>query len=223
MGQFQSRRLLNSGPLGMGVGALVGGLVGVLGGPVGVALGLGTGSILGGMVDLADAGVSADFVDAVSQKLTPGKTALVAEISEDWTTPLDMSMEAIGGEVIRKWRYNFEDEQEERAIREEQAQFARLREEWKKASAERKAKLKARMDEAQVKLNKAVKHGQERMHQVEEQGQAKVKELQIQAAKARGDAKANIDARIATTRADYQRRTTLLKRAGELATQAFAA
>jgi hypothetical protein len=61
------------------------------------------------------------------------------------------------------------------------------------------------------------------MHQVEEQGQAKVKELQVQAAKARGDAKANIDARIASTRADYARRTALLKRAGELATQALAA
>jgi hypothetical protein len=27
-----------------------------------------------------------------------------SEVSEDWITPLDASMEGIGGEVIRKWR-----------------------------------------------------------------------------------------------------------------------
>ena len=28
--------------------------------------------------------------------------ALVAEIREDWTTPLDQSMEAVGGKVFRR-------------------------------------------------------------------------------------------------------------------------
>jgi hypothetical protein len=132
-------------------------------------------------------------------------------------------MEALGGEVIRKWRYDFEDEQEDRAIREDQAEFARLKDEWKQASAERKAKLKARMDEAQTKLDSAAKHAQDRMHQVQEQGSAKIKELQSQAAQARGDAKAKLDARIAATHANYARRTALLKQAGELTKQAFAA
>ncbi|HUO89101.1 MAG TPA: DUF1269 domain-containing protein [Rhizomicrobium sp.] len=222
-GKIAIKESADSGPLGMGVGALVGGLVGLLGGPVGMALGMEAGLIVGAFADLANAGVGADFVDAVSAKLKPGTTALVAEIAEDWVTPLDVRMEAIGGEVIRKWRYDFEDEQEERAIKEDQAELARLKEEWKQASAERKAKLKSRVDEAQAKLDKAVKHAQDRMHQVEQQGEAKIKELQAQAAKARGDAKAKIDARIAETRADYQRRAALLKQAGELTKQAFAA
>jgi uncharacterized membrane protein len=218
-GRISIKEAVDSGPLGMSVG----GLVGVLGGPVGVALGLGTGSIVGGIADLANAGVSADFVDAVSEKLRAGKTALVAEISEDWVTPLDVRMEAIGGDVVRKSRYDFEDEQEERAIKENQAELARLKQEWQQASAERKARLMARVSEAQAKLDHAVKHAQNRMHQVEEQGNAKIKELQEQAAKARGDAKAKIDARIAATRADYERRSALLKHAGELAKQALAA
>ena len=222
-GRISIKETVDSGPLGMSVGALVGGLVGVLGGPVGVALGLGTGSIVGGIADLANAGVGADFVDSVSEKLKPGKTALVAEISEDWVTPLDVRMEAIGGDVVRKWRYDFEDEQEQRAIKQDQAELARLKQEWKQASAERKAKLMARVNEAQAKLDHAVKHAQNRMHQVEEQGNAKIKELQEQAAKARGEAKAKIDARIAATRADYERRSALLKQAGELAKQALAA
>ncbi len=222
-GRIAIREAVDSGPLGMSVGALVGGLVGVLGGPAGMALGLGTGSIVGGIADLANAGVGADFVDAVSEKLAPGKSALVAEISEDWITPLDVRMEAIGGDVMRKWRSDFEGEQEEKEIKAEQAEVARLKQEWEQASADRKAKLKARVDEAQAKLNKAVKHAHDRMHQVEEQGNAKVKELQAQAAKARGDTKAKIDARIAATRADYERRVALLKRAAGLAKQALAA
>ncbi|HUJ47917.1 MAG TPA: DUF1269 domain-containing protein [Rhizomicrobium sp.] len=222
-GKIAVKEAVDSGPLGMGVGGLVGGLVGLLGGPVGAVLGMEAGLIVGGIADLADAGVGADFVDAVSTKLSAGKTALVAEIAEDWVTPLDTRMEALGGEVIRKWRYDFEDEQEEQAIQQDRAELARLREEWKQASAERKAKLKARVDEAQAKLDRAVKHAQKRMHQVEEEGNAKVKELQAQAAKARGDAKARIDARIAVTRTDYERRAALLKQAGELTRQAFAA
>jgi len=222
-GKIAVKEAADSGPLGMGVGGLVGGLVGLLGGPVGVALGMEAGLIAGGIADLASAGVSADFIDAVSTKLSAGKTALVAEIAEDWVTPLDTRMEALGGEVIRKWRYDFEDEQEERAIKEDRAELARLQEEWKQASADRKAKLKAKVDEAQAKLNKAAKHAQDRMHQVEEQGEAKIKELQSQAAKARGDAKAKIDTRIAVTRTDYERRAALLKQAGELTRQAFAA
>lgn len=222
-GRILTKDAVNSGPLGMGVGALVGGLVGIIGGPIGVAVGLGSGSLLGGTADLANAGVAADFADAVSEKLKPGTTALVAEVSEDWITPLDVSMELIGGEVIRKWRYDFEDEQFERAISEDKAEVARLKEEWKQASAERKAKLKARMDDAQAKLDGTVRQAQDRIRQVEEQGVAKVQQLQAQAAKARGDAKAKIDARITATRADYARRTALLKQAGELTKQAFAA
>ena len=61
------------------------------------------------------------------------------------------------------------------------------------------------------------------MHQLEEQGNAKIKELQVQAAKARGEAKTKIDARITATRADYEGRSALLKQAGELAKQALAA
>ena len=36
------------------------------------------------------------------QQLQPGKFAVVAEIQEDWTTPVDTRMEAIGGKVFRR-------------------------------------------------------------------------------------------------------------------------
>ncbi|MBV8798723.1 MAG: DUF1269 domain-containing protein [Alphaproteobacteria bacterium] len=222
-GHIAVKESADSGPLGAGVGALVGGLAGLVGGPVGVAVGVGAGSLFGSFTDLMNLGVNADFLDAVSETLKPGKSALVAEISEDWVTPIDVRMEALGGNVIRKQRYDFEDEQEERAIRADQAEVARLKEEWKQASAERKAKLKARLDDAQAKLDAAAKHAGERARKLEQQGKAKLQELQHQMAHATGEAKAKLDARMAETRTDYERRSKLLKQAGELAKQALAA
>jgi uncharacterized membrane protein len=75
---------------------------------VGAVVGYGTGATVGVLSDIYNAGVSAgvgvDFVDTVSEKLTPGKTAVIAEVAEEWVTPLDTRMETIGGDVIRESR-----------------------------------------------------------------------------------------------------------------------
>jgi hypothetical protein len=52
---------------------------------------------------------------------------------------------------------------------------------------------------------------------------AKIKSLQEQAAKAKGDAKAKIEARIAEVRSEYERRSDKLKQAWELTKQALGA
>ena len=36
-----------------------------------------------------EAGVDADFLDEVSVALTPGKSAVVAEVDEAWVAPVD--------------------------------------------------------------------------------------------------------------------------------------
>jgi uncharacterized membrane protein len=222
-GKISVKDPVESGPLSFGVGALIGGLVGLLGGPVGAAVGLSAGALIGGIADISNAGVQADFLEAVWRKLTPSKFAVVAEIAEDWVTPLDTRMEALGGEVMREWRSDFEDAQIEKAIKEREAEVAQLEEEAKRASQERKAKLKARIDEARAKLDAAVKRGQDRVHKLQQETEAKIKELEQQVAKAQGDAKAKIEQRIAAIRADQQRRTALLKQAWELTKKAFAA
>jgi hypothetical protein len=50
-------------------------------------------------VDLNNARIGDDFIDDVRQQLLPGRFAVVADIQEDWTTPVDTRMEAIGGTV----------------------------------------------------------------------------------------------------------------------------
>jgi len=49
-------------------------------------------------------GVTDEFVSDVTAALTPGKVAVVADISEEWVTPLDMRVEQIGGVVFRRAR-----------------------------------------------------------------------------------------------------------------------
>src|SRR5579864_6007888 len=92
----------DSGPIGSLVGTSLGSLIGLLGGPIGVAIGATAGLAAGGAVDLNNARVGEDFIDDVSKVLLPNRVAVVAEIEEDWTTPVDTRMEPIGGLVFRR-------------------------------------------------------------------------------------------------------------------------
>ena len=90
------------GPLGTLVGTSLGSLIGLLGGPVGLAVGAATGLAVGSAADLHNARIGLDFIDDVSKVLLPNKVAVVAEIEEDWTTPVDTRMELIGGMIFRR-------------------------------------------------------------------------------------------------------------------------
>ena len=68
----------------------------------GQALGLMTN--LGSWGDLVDFGVTQNFIQTLANALLPGKAAVIAEIEEDWITPLDLRVEEIGGRIMRTWR-----------------------------------------------------------------------------------------------------------------------
>jgi uncharacterized membrane protein len=222
-GRVSIKEAADQGPLGMGVGALVGGLVGLVAGPAGAAVGFGTGAVLGGINDLYNAGIGADFLETVWARLAPGKTAVVADIDEDWVTPLDTRMEALGGTLIREWRVDYVDEQIEKEMKAREAELAQLKAEFAQAREESKAKLRARMEEVQKKLGQAVERTQKRIDQLDKEVQAKITQLQDQAAKARGEAKARIDRNISELREDYKWRTDKLRKAWQLTKEALAA
>src|SRR5215472_8414763 len=90
------------GPIGTLLGTSLGALIGVLGGPAGMAVGAAAGMGAGSTLDLNNIRVGSDFIDDVRKDLSPKKVALIAEIEEDWTTPVDTRMEAIGGAVFRR-------------------------------------------------------------------------------------------------------------------------
>jgi uncharacterized membrane protein len=221
-GKLSVKQQADRGPLGIAVGALAGGLVGLLGGPIGAAIGLGGGALIGSVLDINNLGVSGDFLDRVSQDLTPGKVAVVAEVSEDWVTPLDTRMDALGGIVIRERRADVTDELAREKAAARKAELAHLKAEYAQTKAENKAKLKARIDEAQAKARAASDRIQARIDQLQEEIGAKIKAMEEQAGKARGDAKTKIEQRIAELRADDKRRSRELKQAWKLTKEALA-
>jgi uncharacterized membrane protein len=73
--------------------------------------GLGLLEDLGSWKDLVDFGVTPDFIQKLASGLVPGKATVIAEIEEDWITPLDSCIEEMGGFIMRTWRADFEAEQ----------------------------------------------------------------------------------------------------------------
>lgn len=174
----------DAGPLGSLAGTAVGGLIGVLGGPVGLAIGATSGLALGSIYDVDTARVGWDFVDDVTKSLTPNKVALVAEIDEAWTTPVDTRMEAIGGTVFRRALWAVQEQVSREEIAAMKADLAEFKGEISKAHAERKAKLQKKIEQLEAKIDAQQKKTIERREAFEARQKAKAAILKKNAAAA---------------------------------------
>jgi len=186
-------------------GTAIGSLIGLLGGPVGLGVGALAGMMAGSLADLFVAGVDSDFLPEVSKVLTPGKYAVVADISEEWVTPVDTRMEALQGFVFRTARKSFEEAQRARDVAELRAEIDQLKAEHARAKAEHKAKLQAKIDGLNARLQTKLQQAQERSEQIKSETEAKVQALQMKAAKAQGNAKAALDARVTEIKKQYDK------------------
>ena len=210
-GKISEKQTEGNFPLQTAKGLWGGALIGLLGGPVGMGIGALVGTAAGEMGDLNIAGLNADFVSEVSGSLTPGKFAVVADVNEDWVTPVDTRMEALGGVVFRTARSQFEADQRSRDVADLKSEIADLKAEHAQTRAENKAKLQGKLDRLNAKLQKKLEEARARSAQIKSETDAKVQALQKQAAKAQGDAKARIEARMAKMREDYDKSTAKLK------------
>jgi uncharacterized membrane protein len=192
-------------------GTALGGLVGLLGGPVGFGMGTAAGAMAGSIGDLYTAGVDADFLDDVSTALAPGKCAVVAEVSEEWVTPVDTRMEALSGVVFRTAKQNVEDDQRTRDVAALRTEIEQLKVEHAQVRAEQKARLQAKIDNLNAKLQHKLDKAKERSERIKSETETKVQALQKKAAKLQGDAKAAINARVARIREEYEQAVSKLK------------
>jgi uncharacterized membrane protein len=96
--------------VGVGIGVLLGALAGPIGAAAGATIAGGTaigiGAAAGGMAGLTADAVKADEHDQATFEtsfvLPRGKSAVIAEVSEDWTTPIDAMVKTLGGNVYRR-------------------------------------------------------------------------------------------------------------------------
>jgi uncharacterized membrane protein len=178
----------DSGPIGSLVGTSFGSLIGLLGGPAGIAIGAAAGLAAGGAADLHNARIGDDFIEDVTKFLLPNKVALVAEIEEDWTTPVDTRMEAIGGLVFRRALSDVKHTIHEENVAAMKADLAQMKAEHAKAHADRKAKLQETINQLDSKIQAQLQKAKDGREAAERHAQDKVRVLEAKAAAAKSKA-----------------------------------
>ena len=87
------------GGKGAVAGAVIGGFIGLLAGPIGW-LGL-TGAVIGGLAaKLRDSGFSDERLKQLGESLQPGTSAIVAVIEHRWVAELERQMQEAGADVM---------------------------------------------------------------------------------------------------------------------------
>ena len=169
------------GLLGTLTGTPVGALIGLLGGPTGAVIGAAAGLAAGVLADLDNARIGDDFIDDVQKGLVRGQAAVVAEIDEDWTTPVDTRMEAMGGKVYRRALSEVHETANDEDTAAIKADIAQTKAEHAQARADRKAKLQERLNRLEAKLQERMQKAKERRESAKASAQAKLAALKAKA------------------------------------------
>ena len=104
-------------------GGLLGMLVGVIGGPIGVLIGGTTGLLFGSLADLDESDHIETALGHISKTVEPGRTQLLAVVTEPSTEIVDAAMAPLSGGVYRRSVY--EVQVEVNAIQEAERKAAR--------------------------------------------------------------------------------------------------
>lgn len=100
--------------VGVGIGALLGALAGPAGAAVGAAggaaIGAASAGVVGAAVDLDRADTRDQAVSETGFVLPIGKSAVIADVSEEWTAAIDTKMREAGGIVYRRARADLADD-----------------------------------------------------------------------------------------------------------------
>lgn len=173
------------------------------------------------MADMYNAGVSDDFLDEVAEVLTPGKYAVLAEVEEGWTVPLDTKVESLGGTVFRRWRIDVEDEQIDRDIQANKRELEELKEEYNQGADAAKEKVKTKILAVRDKLQALDDRIETKAEAMRKENDAKLNKLNEQIAKASAEFRQKLEKTRAEIKADYARRGEKLKQAGRMAAEAL--
>jgi uncharacterized membrane protein len=222
-GKMNVKQEADNGPVGTAVGLLTGSLIGILGGPAGLAVGASLGGLTGFLFDLDRSGIGATFLDDVSKTLTPGKAAVVAEVEESWTTPVDTRVHKLGGIVFRRLRSEVIEDQLVRESAAFEADLKALQDDLNRGITENRAAIQKDIEQTKKQIKATQDQAEARLNQAKVEMDARIKSLQDQAKGASDRAKARIEKRIAEVRTDFEVRSKKLNQAWTLTKEALAA
>jgi len=212
-GQLHIEQQADEGPIGTATGLFTGSLLGLLGGPIGVAVGAGVGAVTGVAFDISKDDVSASFVDEVSSALVKGKAAVLAEIEESWTVPLDTRMESLGGIVFRRLR---DEVAEDQLVREAEAlplEYQDTQDELKQASLPEKVRITRALTLAEDKARMLNEQIRRKEDEAKWELDAKVSKINEQKSNAGDRRRARLEKRIDGLKGNYLVRMDKLKHA----------
>ena len=208
--------------IGAGLGSLLGALVGAFGGPAGAAIGFAAGGAAGGVGGLVHGDVSEEFLEDITKEFEPGMCAVLAEVTEEWTAPVDIRIEALGGRVVREDRSDVVEDILEKRAEARRAAFAEKKAVRQSRKAEKmEAKLDRELTTAREKLQRTAEKAQKRLVVMKEEMGDKLRTLEQQATKAKPDTRKEIDARITAIRKEFGEREQKLSHAYSIAQEAL--
>jgi uncharacterized membrane protein len=221
-GKVSTKQAAEQGPIGAALGMLTGSMLGLLAGPVGLAVGASMGTLTGLIFDLNKSGIDVQFVDDVSKALSPGKFAVLADVEESWTAPVDTRVGKLGGMVFRRLRSEVVEDQLVRESAAFHAEVKQLKEELAQVHAENKAAIQAQIDEAKKKAQVMQEQAKAQIDQAKREADAKIVALQEQLKQTSDRQKAKIEKRMAEAKTDLEARHAKLREAARLAKEALA-
>ena len=171
------------------------------------------------MIDVANAGVDAIFLDDVTRHLLPGKAAMVCEIEEETTHETNIPLESRGGTVFRCRRRESMDVQiakELDALRSEIQTLVLQR------PMESKPQLELKLNRARASFEATKDRVRQHAASIKREAEAKIALLQEQIVKANGPSKARLEWLADEIRVEYVNRATKLNLAWQFADDGFA-
>jgi uncharacterized membrane protein len=222
MGSISISKAMDPGSTGALTGLAVGSLIGLLGGPAGMALGALTGTAAGTLRDFWVAGVGLDFVEEAEVHLERGTVALVAEIEEERVAPLDAALQALGARVFRRRRSEVAEALFEQDIAAFKAEIRALETEAALAGGAARTTLEEKLGLLRSGLERAVLRARQRVDALSQEAQAKTASLKRQLSQASEEASSRIEERVTRVTSAYHARGEKLSRAWHLTKDALA-
>lgn len=160
-----------------------------------------------------------------SVKTNPRRQFVVlAEVQEEWTTPIDTRLQPLGGKVICESRAAYVEDLVHQSVDADKAQLEEFKTKVASAKTERmESALEKEIQSTAEKLRRKADKAQKRLDHRKEELDAKIKRLEEQASQAKPETKSRIEQRTAELRKDFDERLGKLRRAYEMTQEALRA
>lgn len=220
-GEVAIKDVSDRGPIGTSVGMLSGALIGLVAGPSGLLVGASAGMLGGAFFDIDESGVNATYLDEASSAIEEGKTAVVAEVEEAWTAPLDTKMEALNAMVFRRNKSEVAEDQFNRELDVINSELEELEHELEGANDEMKASIQKQIDKAKEKRVALKTATSKKLTELKEETAAKTEKLNLQIKQAGEKRAKRIEKRKAKLNESYEATKTKLEAASKKASDYF--